>query len=261
MVFLFSLLISLAHAEFVIVPDDLVISEMAPGSSAPLNNQLGVLIWNIEKGKAQYDWAYDFQKLMDGKSLALLQEGIEDNYVPNVLKSISRFGWFIARTFFMETDRQATGVISGSPQKPVQASFLRTRDLEPIINTPKMAFLSTYDLLGGSQLLVVNVHAINFTSPEPFFRQVDDIVKAIGNWNGKVLVAGDFNTWISARTKYLVGKMKALGLEHVVFEKDPRQLVLDHVFIRGCQLSAAQVHGNIESSDHYPLTTDFSCQN
>jgi len=256
-----SFTVSTAHADFVIAPDDQVLGEISVGGSAPLPNQLKVLTWNIEKGKAQAAWAQDFQKLMTGTSLALLQEGVEESFVVDTLRLIRDLSWVIARTFFMETDRKGTGVITGSSQQPYSLAFLRTRDTEPVINTPKMTLFSTYYLESGERILVMNIHAINFTTPGPFYRQIDDAVGVMKGWEGKILAAGDFNTWAQNRTEYLLKKMKELELEHVTFKNDPRGLVLDHVFIRGCSTVEAQIHSDIHSSDHFPLTTEFSCPN
>lgn len=257
----FSLTTLHAKADYVVAPDHLVLGEIAKAGNSPLPNALKILNWNIEKGKAQHDWALDFQDLAFDKSLVLIQEGLEDNFVPDVLKSLQNFGWIIARTFFMETDRAGTGVITGSLQQPRALSFLRTQDTEPLVNTPKMSLLSTYVLESGDEILVVNTHAINFTGTAPFQRQIDAISNVVEKWKGKALVGGDFNTWNSSRMSYLLNKMRSLGMTHVKYENDPRNLVLDHLFIRGCQTMESQIHGNINSSDHFPITAEFQCEN
>lgn len=257
--FIVSFSVATAQADWVIAPDSQVLGEITVGGSAPLPNQLKILTWNVEKGKANQAWASDFQNLMKDKSLALLQEGVEDHFMTETLKLIEDFGWVIARTFFMETDRVGTGVITGSTQKAYSLVFQRTRDAEPVIGTPKMTLFSTYVLESGERILVMNIHAINFTSTGPFYRQIDDAVGLMKGWDGKIISAGDFNTWAPARTSYLLEKMGELGFQHVEFQNDPRNLVLDHVFVRGCDVIAAQIHGEIRSSDHFPISTEVAC--
>lgn len=260
MIFLFSLLIAFARADYYNIPlDDEVLSPIAKTSTAPLPNQFSILVWNIYKAKNQFPWAYDMQKLMPGKSLALLQEGVEDTYIPNVLNTFTNFGWWMARSFFQENFKKATGVITGATQEPQSVAFLRSRDLEPVVNTPKMVILTTYTLENGSQLLVANIHAINFAPTNHFQRMIDDLVDGVKTWPGKMIIAGDFNTWNSDRTKYLQEKMSSLGLSEVKFRNETRDLILDRVFVRGCHILQAYIHDDIESSDHSPLTTELKC--
>lgn len=258
---LLSFVVCSAHADWIVPPDSNVLGEIAMGRPDPLPTQIKFLTWNVEKAKTKAAWSADFQNLMKDKNLAILQEAVETNLMNETLRSIENFSWIIARTFFMETDRKGTGVLSGSSQRPLSLTFLRSRDTEPFAHTPKMTLFSTYDLENGEKILVMNIHAINFTTLGPFHRQIDAAAEVLKSWTGKVIAGGDFNTWAALRMTYLLDTMKGLGLEHVSFKKDPRRLVLDHIFVRGCEILDSQIHQNIRSSDHFPLSTELSCQN
>ena len=244
------------------VPDDQVIEQLNSSGKMALKNNMSILVWNVKKGTGESAWQRDMDKLTKGKSLALLQEGLQDEKMPGILAGIPSYGWVMAKTFYMLVDHNATGVITGSIQDPNTSMFLRSPDMEPAINTPKISLLTTYTMADGSQIMVANIHAINVQTPEPFFRQIDGLIAELAKWNGKIILAGDFNTWIPQRTQYMQEKAKSIGLEQVVFANDPRnpQHTLDHIFVRGCTVSNAKVWDKIKSSDHEPLTADLACQ-
>lgn len=248
-------------SKFRVVPDDRVLEQLAKANGTAINSQFDALVWNVKKADQKEVWRADLQKLAVGTSFVLLQEGMQDDYMPTAIASLADFGWTMAKTFFMNIDQDATGVITGSILNPVSSDFLRSRDLEPLIKTPKISLLTTYKLADGSSLLVINIHAINFQTPAPFYRQIDDIITYVSTWNGKILFAGDFNTWIPARLKYLIEQSKTVGLIHVEFAVDPRpiQKKLDHVFLKGCTATKAELLTQITSSDHPPIKLNLDC--
>ncbi len=247
--------------QYKIVPDSQVIEQLIASSKEPLKLNFGILVWNTHKATAKEAWRSDLVNLANGRSFVLLEEGMQDSYMPQALATVPSFGWTMGKTFYMNVDHNATGVITGSLQDPDKSYFIRSREFEPVINTPKITLLTTYVMEDGSQIMVGNIHAINFQKPEPFYHQVDDLMAFLANWKGKIILAGDFNTWIPVRTKYLVDKATSIGLTHVSFAVDPRPLekTLDHIFVRGCEVTDAKIQSEIHSSDHPPLTADFSC--
>lgn len=251
--------VSQAHAAFIEVPEPLILEEISQTAPGPLPTRLSVMTWNIQKASGEDRWQRDLQKLSTGKQIIVLQEGTEAPRVLNTLHALKTFGWWMARSFFLETDRNATGVQSGATQMSLSQDFLRSRDREPFVNTPKMSLLTTFQMQDGGQLLVVNVHAINFTTVGPFQRQMEDIAHVLQSWQGRILWAGDFNTWSPARQDQLQLTTQKAGLKEVAFRKDPRHLVLDHIFLKGCSAVSSQVHADIDSSDHYPLSAEIQC--
>lgn len=243
---------------YVIVPENQVLSEISPTPEASLPSEISILVWNTHKGEAGQVWQEHLQNLTEGKHLVLLQEGMNDSFMRGVLQSISHLGWLMAQNFYMKEEQDATGVITGHKQNPLNAFFRRTTDTEPLAKTPKLALLTSYQMDRGEPLLVINIHGINFTAFPPFRRQIDEIVAVIKMWQGKVIFAGDFNTWSLQRTNYLLNKTKEAGLFEAQVS-NRRGLKLDHIFIRGCVLLQMQIHDEITSSDHKPLTADLIC--
>lgn len=247
-------------ADYVVVPDTKVIKELHPAPNTQvLTSQLNVLVWNVLKGQHANKWAQDLKTLSANRQLVLLQEGMDDNFMPSVLKSLDTLGWLIGQSFYNDGDHNGTGVVTGAIQTPFSTAFQRSKDLEPIVKTPKVVLFTTYNMEKGSRLLVVNIHGINFVSTAAFSRQIDAAIGIIKAWQGKVIFAGDFNTWSKPRMDYLNKKAREAQLTQVLFPNDPRDLVLDHIFLRGCYSYKSVVHGNIKTSDHKPLTVDLVC--
>lgn len=247
-------------ADYVIVPDTKVIKELHPSPNKKvLGSAINLLVWNTHKGSDGNNWAQDLKRLSADRDLVLLQEGMDDNFMPSVLKTIDSLGWLIGQSFFMERDHDGTGVITGSATTATETFFHRTKHFEPVVKTPKVTLFTTYVMEKGSNLLVANIHGINFTSMGAFTSQIDAVTTVIKSWKGKVIFAGDFNTWSAARMDYLDKKAREAGLTHLLFPNDPRDLVLDHVFLRGCYSFKSVVHGNVKTSDHKPLTNDLIC--
>lgn len=248
-----------AHAGYKIVPENQTIERLWASPNHNLSTHIRLLSWNVHKGTAGQAWADDFTELAVDKELVLVQEGVQDDFMPFVLGLTPSLGWLMAKSFYMEDEKEATGVITGAILEPSEAFFLRSRDTEPIISTPKMSLATVYKMDNGKSLLVINIHAINFTLLRPFKNQINDIADMIKTWDGKVIFAGDFNTWNPGRTAFLTKTLKAIGLKEVTF-KDRRGLIIfDRIFLRGCVALAQKVHYEVQSSDHAPLSAELDC--
>ncbi|MFN7826142.1 MAG: endonuclease/exonuclease/phosphatase family protein, partial [Pseudobdellovibrionaceae bacterium] len=222
-------------------------------------HQFKMLVWNIQKGQDKDRWARDFAVVSAQKDLILIQEGMRDSFVPVVLKKKTGFGWWLAKSFYQDDGKESTGVITGSKVQPVAQQFRRSPGREPITATPKMTLINYYTLPQGTPLMVVNTHGINFVSTGTFQDQMEDVGQLIRSFKGKVIWAGDFNTWNKSRTDILERVILIAGLKQVPLLDDDRSLVLDHIFMRGCVPVGAKLEKSIKTSDHYPLTTGVIC--
>lgn len=242
------------------IPDKDSVELLSPSANHQISNEdVSVLVWNVLKGERKPQIANDLRLLTTQKEIVVLQEGMQDSYMPSMLASLNPFGWLMAKSFYTSGTKDATGVINGAVQDPLSFIYQRTVDTEPFANTPKVTLFSTYQLTGGSRLLVVNIHGINFTSLAPYQRQLHAIRDILVAWRGKIIFAGDFNTWNAGRSDIMMGVAKAAGLTKIGFNPDPRSLILDHIFVRGCQAKSSRVHGEIQSSDHKPLSVELTC--
>ncbi len=116
-----------------------------------------IVNWNIQKG-GDPEWITDLMAFTNEPHLMLFQEA-----------SLNSAGWGDVaidryRSFApgYRTLRSLTGVMTLSSVKPLtQCNFV---SLEPWLRSPKATVITEYGLTNTDQtLLVVNIHAINFT--------------------------------------------------------------------------------------------------
>lgn len=225
-----------------------------------LSTKLSLLLWNVEKGLGKEAWAADFRRFSDKADLVLVQEGMFDTFSTPVLKSLSQFGWWLAVSWIQLSDNAESGVLTGATVNPLQQKFFRAKSREPVSQTGKMALASYLPLKNGETLLVVNIHGINFVPNYEWGDQMRQLEELLKEYDGPSIVAGDFNTWNGVRMVYLDKIMKGQKYARVTYKQDPRNLHLDHVYLRGCKASAQLIHGDINTSDHYPITMNLNCE-
>ena len=137
-----------------------------------------------------------------------------------------------------------------------------TSEPEPLIRIPKIGLAAAYPLAGlEEQLLVVNIHLVNFTFDTRAVRhQIEALEAIVRNHEGPVIVAGDFNTWSDKREALVQEKMAELSLTAVAFDPDHRVRFLgrpvDGVYFRGLEVVRSRSHV-VDSSDHNPLEVRF----
>lgn len=239
------------------IPDDGDVLTSIGTAAAPSfdDRELELLVWNVYKGSRD-DWDDDMRALARGVDLAMVQEFFLDTDSTATFEATSPLAWSFATSFRQgAADGPRTGVATGAVVEPRDVEFLRSEAREPIANTPKMAIVTSFDLAFSEQdLMVVNVHAINFTTTGDFEAQVTQIEDRIATHSGPAIVAGDFNTWWPSRHTALEDAMARQGFEYIPLAEDMRGLLqLDHVFVRGMSVSSPRLVNHVESSDHTPI--------
>lgn len=127
---------------------------------------------------------------------------------------------------------------------------------EPWLRSPKIV-LATRHAVGRQGLLLVNLHAVNFTlGVGAYAAQLDAVSMLLRSHGGPAIVAGDFNNWNGKRETALRQFADANGLSVANFQPDWRSRHLgrpvDGVLQRGFEtLSATAVPTRM--SDHHPL--------
>lgn len=216
--------------------------------------KMRILVWNAQK-HLHPDWEQDFSNLEKQADLLLLQE-TATSPTKSTFAGFEGKEWTTVQSY--GTKKFTTGVTTGSRSSALRHLALRSSTQEPILRTPKSALLSVFALSGGAdQLLVVNIHALNFTNLVDYRRQIEEIIPYFRNHRGPIIVAGDLNTWNKGRIKYLEEKMAAYGLYEVVPEGKSWPLTLDRIFIRGGKAAKARILNNTNSSDHYPIELEL----
>ena len=211
-----------------------------------------VCVWNWQKSK-QKPWKDEFKQVAAAADLFLAQEVRRSPEVFEIMEQ-TPYHWSGAVSFFSRQN-SPTGVATGCIAKPLQIAF-KAGEREPLLRVPKMTLSTLIPLADGRSLLVINVHAINFRGLKPFDTNLKRAAELLLNYNGPVLLGGDFNAWSLKRRRLLSCMAHAAGLAEVPFEPDNRTRCLgrpvDYLFVRGLRIKAAGVRVT-RGSDHNPL--------
>jgi len=235
---------------------------MQPARSAALQataidpHGFSVLSWNAHKG-ADSGWQADLLSFAGKVDFVLLQEASLDQRLLRLLDRLNR-EWLMGVAF----QKGATDIGILSAGKVPALAYCSQRSPEPLIFIPKVALAAIYPLAGmNRELLVVNVHVVNFTLDNEVVRQqIEALQGLIREHAGPVIIAGDFNTWSKSRSDVVAAEMKKLGLQPVSFSPDNRVEFFDHtvdaVYYRGLEVTEASSYP-VRSSDHNPLEVHF----
>ena len=231
--------------------------KVSASSNAELDaDHISLLNWNIYKGQRD-NWARDFSQLIQRQDILVLQEALLEKELSQALHK-QLFNWSMNTAFYY--DDVEAGVLTAAKVRAVRSCGLRAA--EPLIKIPKTMLLSEYALSNGAQnLLVANIHGINFTlGTEAYEQQISSLTHAIINHKGPVVVAGDFNTWSDNRMAIVDRMVALLSLKAITYKNHNRLTIfgnpLDHVFYRGLELIKEESL-NVTSSDHNPIRVTF----
>lgn len=226
-----------------------------PALSA-LPRQFRVSVWNFQKEKRPL-WKPDFLALCARSDLFLAQE---TRLTPSCADAVLQSGlhWHAAVSFLSARHQFPTGIAIGC-RAPAQEVAYDASVHEPLFFIPKMLMRAVYPM-AHTRLLVINVHAVNFSGLAPFKRHLERTARLAAAFPGPVLVAGDFNTWSQKRHDQLLLLAQRLGLQETPFQPDLRTRYLrhtvDYIFTRGLDTVSSSVE-TMQSSDHRPLTAVF----
>ena len=230
------------------------------------------LSWNIHKEVNDVNWKNDFIKIVrDNKNpnIILLQEVSLEMNIIEILKDDLEMGWEFAPNLYQEKYGAYSGVLTASSIKPTMVKPALSNGTEPFTKTRKAVLFTKYNLgLASFELLVVNIHGINFKIDlDEFKDQISYVAGAVMEHDGPVIMAGDFNTWSEDRLKHLYKIVKELELVKIKFgsKSDYVKTIfgnpLDHIFISKEKLEVVKgsqdVILDIKSSDHYPLFVEL----
>ena len=130
-----------------------------------------------------------------------------------------------------------------------------------ILRLAKSALVTVYPLPDTRLLMVVNIHAVNFSlGVDVYSKQLLPIGDQIAHHSGPIIMAGDFNAEPSTHDA-LYRFAREMSLREVRFSDDQRKKAfgrpLDFVFYRGLSVHDASVLVT-RASDHNPLLVEFS---
>lgn len=215
-----------------------------------------IMVWNIFKQK-RADCIQILEHYADETKLILLQEA---QTTPQLLNFITRQNKIADHVPAYCFNNIYAGVMTITDTLPI--SIYSFREKEPLIRVPKSALITIYPIYNSThQLLVANIHAVNFSIGVKSYRQqMHMLLNRIKEHNGPVILAGDFNAWSQQRLNLLYHLVSTNDLKPVNFSIDIRKTFmgrpLDFVFYRGLQLDTAKIIST-SASDHNPLLVKF----
>jgi endonuclease/exonuclease/phosphatase (EEP) superfamily protein YafD len=219
-------------------------------------SNIRVINWNIHKQEDPGS-ELDLSNLSNKKDLILIQEAsLREETINNVDASKH---WSFAPGY--RTSGAVSGVLTLSSIKPMtQCSFVA---VEPVLRSPKATSITEYGLTSTTHtLVVVNMHAVNFsTGLKAFRKQFEQVSQALENHRGPIIFSGDLNTWRNKRMQIVDEFADSLGLEAIAFGDDHRVKifgnVLDHIYVRGLSTVYSSTEA-VTTSDHNPMSATFS---
>jgi endonuclease/exonuclease/phosphatase (EEP) superfamily protein YafD len=219
--------------------------------------ELTFLVWNTHKENFQANWKQDFIRLKRDADFILMQEAVgelrEDVAYPEIYRG---YHGIIGESFWFDNYR--TGNVTLSKYHTQYARVYHSPNREPVVLTKKPGVVTKYLFdQSNKELMVVNIHAINFVSTRKFKKHLKQLAGVISHFNGPVVWAGDFNTWSKKRTRFMRKVMSSLGLKKVSFKNYYRVKTffghpLDHFYVRGAEVLDADMPV-VHSSDHNPM--------
>jgi hypothetical protein len=221
-------------------------------------NHVKVFVWNIYKASKK-GFLVDFARHARGSDIFMLQEGVVNDDMQTALGLFPGHRFDMGISFINKSKKGdlATGTVIGSNVDPNYVLIERTKDLEPVIKTPKANTVGYYPIEGtDKELLIVNIHGMNMAGDEAFARHVDQCLEHIKNHDGPAIFAGDFNSKNDIRINHMVSGMHKTGMVPVLFRDDKRRkskfsrAIIDYSFVRGLKIKDAWVLGKLKTSDH-----------
>lgn len=171
--------------------------------------------WNIYK-ENKAGWQQDLLALSNSSDFILLQEAYLTDALSQLLKKSGQ-QWDMISAF------QYRGIHAGVMTIADLSSLARCaeKSTEPLAYFPKSSLVSYFPVENQPyNLLIVNIHAINFTlGIEEFTQQLKQIKAVLARHKGPIVFGGDFNTWSDQREialDELIGT-EELGLLKVEF--------------------------------------------
>ena len=248
---------------------EVTIEKAHPEPLALGQRSIKVLSWNINKNTYDADWIKDFSAIVEQHQpdKIFLQE-VRLCALSQEIPELAQMGWSFAPNLIDKAKNTYSGVLIATKDNPVSTKALTTQHAEPVSNTPKTSLFTEYALAEGDEsLMAVNTHLINFVELSKFEAQLEAVESVLKTYQGKLILAGDFNTWNRARHAMLHRMTARLKMKAVAFSaEDTRKIKsfllsppLDYIFYRGFRQKplSAMVLDNFEASDHNPLLVEF----
>jgi endonuclease/exonuclease/phosphatase (EEP) superfamily protein YafD len=228
-------------------------------TAAHLPDTFSLLSWNIHKEMGRSTFNQTFKALLNAKSpeLVLLQEAVLDQHTTQFFP-----GYNVSAAINIVLRHRQFGVLTAAKSPINDTIGIKTNRREMHIATRKSLLVTTHPFADGSELTVVNLHAINFVSAAVFVEEIGRLTEMLRLRSGPLIVTGDFNTWSAKRMAYLEHFALAIELIPAALKNGhhvKRRFFkpLDHFYYRALVPIEAEAIDTGRVSDHNPITASF----
>ncbi|MGT3030642.1 endonuclease/exonuclease/phosphatase family protein, partial [Salmonella enterica] len=176
-------------AERILPPGSFASIGQALPAGEPLSSEerIRILVWNIFK-QQRAEWLSVLKNYGKDAHLVLLQEA---QTTPELVQFATANYLAADQVPAFVLPQHPSGVMTLSAAHPVYCCPLRER--EPILRLAKSALVTVYPLPDTRLLMVVNVHAVNFSlGVDVYSKQLLPIGDQIAHHSGPVIMAGGF---------------------------------------------------------------------
>ena len=222
--------------------------------------RFGLLCWNVHKSKRTKSYREIIERWRTEwkLELILLQEARIRRRAKAFL--LPDFSYCTAPNIRLRNVEY--GLLTASSTPSIGTKAYGSICKEAILGPGKGALLTKYRLGMEKNLIVVNLHAINFRSSKIYREELSKLSKYLREYNGAMIVAGDFNSWSGTRHRILEDFREGLKLNQVPYEKSKiksfRGYPLDCILYRELNLIHHKSYVLPDLSDHNPLLAKFS---
>lgn len=179
----------------------------------PLSTEerIRITVWNIYK-QQRAEWLSVLKNYGKDAHLVLLQEA---QTTPELVQFATANYLAADQVPAFVLPQHPSGVMTLSAAHPVYCCPLRER--EPILRLAKSALVTVYPLPDTRLLMVVNIHAVNFSlGVDVYSKQLLPIGDQIAHHSGPVIMAGDFNARSRRRMNALYRFAREMSLRQCV---------------------------------------------
>jgi len=227
--------------------------------SSTCKDSFNLLCWNIAKLSLKEEFKEYLRELVKNERIGfmLLQEVKAD-----IMKDARLQDFSYILSVNMQTKKYLYGVLSAFKTACIKDERVLTSNKELSFLTHKSSLFTLHPIKNNQELLIVNIHAINFVTSKRFKEELDYIRSQIISFKGALIVAGDFNAWSKKRIRILrdftqVLCLKEVNLESTTNIKKIFKNRLDFVFYRGLEVKSAKAIKCDSYSDHNPIIVQF----
>lgn len=227
-------------------------------SSKRLDREFTLLSWNMNKRTLDTHVSHYSKTLFDEESIDII--ALQEAKSAMDVHMLYSFPSVMSPN--IQTQKNLYGVLTASHHsfKAYKQHLTQTR--ESFFATRKSALVTLHSLDDGSQVTVVNIHAINFVSHGYYKKELRSLTDLVKDIEGAMILCGDFNSWSKKRYLTMMALVNELGLEEVKFDtkqhiKSFNRQLLDYIFYRGVSVVTQKVLDIPTVSDHNPLIVTF----